>query len=524
VAPDPSPVAVRTALPSVPRRGRPNIVFVLTDDLSWDLINARFAPHIVALARRGETFDHYFVADSLCCPSRATIFTGLFPHDTHVISNTAPFGGYPAFRHHHLARRTYAVALQRRGYATSMLGKYLNLYGDPMWAATVPRGWSDWHVANSSGYKEFEYVVDDNGRPDRYGGPHGGCAAGGPQADIAAAGDRSDDYGVDVLSRDATAFIARSARRPFAVEVATFAPHRPYTPSPRNACDFPGLVAPRDPSFDTNNVDPPAWLGRRPRLTPSELRVIDRGFRMRAQSVEAIDALVARVERELRAEHLLRHTYIVFSSDNGYHMGQHRLTWGKMTAFDSDIRVPLIVAGPGVPHGRVVHEVTQNTDLEPTFVQLAGGRPAPSVDGHSLVPLLHPARRPLRWRTLALVEHRGHADTRRDPDFEDGKLGGDPTTYTALRIASPRLPGFTGPVDAVYVEYRDGEREYYDIARDPFERRNLARRLSVGQLHELHRLLRRLEHCHGARACWQAGALRRRPAPRRASPPVELIR
>ena len=112
---------------------------------------------------------------------------------------------------------------------------------------------------------------------------------------------------------------------------------------------------------------------------------------MRAQAVESVDKLIADVEATLSAEHLLKNTYIVFSSDNGYHIGQHRLTRGKQTAFDTDIRVPLIVAGPGVPKGRTVNQVTQNTDLYPTFVQLAGGVPGAQVDGRSLLPLLHPA-------------------------------------------------------------------------------------------------------------------------------------
>jgi N-acetylglucosamine-6-sulfatase len=289
--------------------------------------------------------------------------------------------------------------------------------------------------------------------------------------------------------------------------VATYAPHRPYTPSPLNACDFPGLRAPRYPSFDTNNVNPPSWLGERVPLSPAEIGVIDASFRKRAQSVEAVDALVGRIEKQLKDEHLRRRTYIVFSSDNGFHMGEHRLTWGKMTAFDSDIRVPLIVAGPGIPHGRVVHQVAQNTDLYPTFVQLAGGRPSPAIDGHSLVPLLHPRGGGVpRWRTLALVEHRGHP-RRTDPDFDDGRLGGDPTTYKAIRISAPHLPHFAGPVEAVWVEYKDPahEREYYDIARDPFEMRNLASSLTPAQRHVLHRLLRGLEHCHNQRACWKAG-------------------
>jgi N-acetylglucosamine-6-sulfatase len=479
----------------------PNVVFVLADDLAWNLVTPRFMPHVTALERRGETFDHYFVADSLCCPSRATIFTGDFPHDTGVLANVGRYGGYRRFQQRRLDGRTFAVPLAARGYATSMLGKYLNGYGDPAGAAAMPPGWSDWHVSNGTGYREFDYVLDDNGRWESYGGPVGGCVAGGPRADMTAAAQESDDYGVDVLSRDATGFIRRSAGRQFLMEAATFAPHRPYTPSPRNACDFPGLGAPRDPSFDAANEHAPAWLARRPPLSAGRIARLDRGFRRRAQSVEAVDALVARIESQLRAEHELSRTYIVFSSDNGYHMGQHRMLAGKRTAFDSDIRVPLIVAGPGVPRGRLVHQVAQNTDLAPTFVQLAGGTDA-GIDGHSLVPLLrrHP---PARWRTLALVEHRGGLH-RSDPDYESGRPSGDPPSYDALRISARRLPHFRGPVEAVYVSYRNGAREFYDIARDPLERRNEASALTRPQRRELHRLLAGLVHCHDARACWRA--------------------
>lgn len=478
---------------------KPNIVFILTDDLSLNLINSTFAPHIVKLERQGEMFNHYFVADSLCCPSRSTIFTGLFPHDTKVLTNVGSTGGYQKFQSEHLDKKTYAVAIRPRGYLTSMLGKYLNGYGDPVMSSTtapIPPGWSDWHVSNLTGYAEFNYLLNDNGKFDQYGGVTGGCGVTG----------KPDNYGVDVLNSDATSFIGRTKGKPFVMEVATFAPHAPYTPAPRNACDFPGLTEPRDPSFDTSNLNPPAWLGVRKPLTPKQIRVIDRSYRKRAQAVEAVDKLLADVEAKLAAEHLTRNTYIVFSSDNGYHMGQHGLLRGKQTAFDTDIRVPLIVAGPGVPRGKVVPQVTQNVDLYPTFVQLAGATPSKPIDGHSLVPLLHPPKaRPL-WRTVALVEHHGLNLDPSDPDFEDGKHGGNPTTYEAIRISSKHLPGFSGPVEAVYVEYRDRahEIEYYDIPRDPFERDNIASHLTRPQKAELHKILGGLETCHNAPACWKA--------------------
>jgi N-acetylglucosamine-6-sulfatase len=486
---------------------RPNIVVILTDDLSWNLVDQRIAPHIVALQKRGATFDHYVVADSLCCPSRSTILTGLFPHDTHVVTNVPPDGGYQKFQSEALDRRTFAVGLHENGYATSMLGKYLNGYGDPGDAGgtkvktpkrdraapdgaafPVPPGWSDWHVANGTGYAEFNFWQSDGGTFHFYGG--------------------RKDYGVDVINSEAQSFIHQHASTPFLVEASTFAPHRPYTPAPRNADDFPDLTQLHDASFDAENTNPPAWLGQRPALTPTQIAVTDAAYRKRAQSVEAVDKLLADTEATLAREHLLDRTYIFFTSDNGYHLGQHRLRVGKQTAFDTDIRVPLVVAGPGIPAGRVVPQVAQNVDLDPTFLDLAGVTPKGSVEGRSLVPLLRSDPAP-RWRTAALVEHKGGNTAPTDPDFE--AAGTLPTTYEAIRISAPHLPQFDGPVEAVYVEYQDPqhELEYYDIAKDPNELDNTVRTLTDAQRKTLHELVAGLRNCHDGRSCWTAG----RPQP-----------
>ncbi|NED52000.1 sulfatase-like hydrolase/transferase, partial [Micromonospora aurantiaca] len=154
-----------------------------------------------------------------------------------------------------------------------------------------------------------------------------------------------------------------------------------------------------------------------------------------------------------------RDTYVVFGSDNGFHLGEHRLAGGKMTAFDTDIRVPFVFVGPGVPPGRKVEDIAQNTDLAPTFQELAGVRPPASTDGRSLVPFLRGAA-PGDWRDTALVEHVKPAPSPQDPDRQDSAPGA-PTTYNALRTN-----------DMLYVEYADGEREYYDRARDPYELTN----------------------------------------------------
>jgi N-acetylglucosamine-6-sulfatase len=455
---------------------RPNIVFVLTDDLSWNLL--RYMPHVLAMEREGESFSHYFVTDSLCCPSRASILTGRFPHNTKVFSNNAPNGGFVLFHDRGEELDTFATSLQSQGYRTALMGKYLNGYQpddveEGKHELYVPPGWSQWDVAGD-GYPEFHYNMNSDRHLSRYGGA-------------------PKEYLTDVLASKSLSFIDSSARRhvPFMLEIATFAPHAPFVPAPRDEGDFPGLKAPRDPAFDAANINAPAWLAHFKALTGSQIETLDRQFRRRAQSVQAVDEMIGNIEHELSARGLAKNTYIVFSSDNGLHMGEHRLLAGKLTAFDSDIRVPLIVVGPSVPHGRTVSAMTENIDLCPTFDQL-GGAPVPSsVDGHSLVTLLH-GRRASDWRKEILVEHRGPDITPGDPDLPT-KGSGNPPSYEAIRTAS-----------SLYVEYADGEREYYDLRTDPFELRNIAGDLSAEHVRLLHRTLERIAHCQGAARCWRA--------------------
>jgi N-acetylglucosamine-6-sulfatase len=458
----------RASAQTAERDVRPNIVFVLTDDLAWNLV--QYMPHVQELQRRGMTFSRYYVTDSLCCPSRSSIFSGRFPHNTRVFGNKPPDGGFQVFHDRGEENSTFATALHDSGYRTAMMGKYLNGY---MPADNyIPPGWDEWDVGGNA-YAEFNYNLLQNGQIVGYGAQ--------PQ-----------DYLTDVVGGKAVDFINASADAgtPFLVEVATFAPHAPYTPAPRNANDFPGLAAPRTPSFDKANTNPPRWLSGHAPLSPGQIATIDGAFRKRAQAVEAVDNMVANIEATLAARGLADNTYIVFSSDNGYHMGEHRLMPGKMTAFDSDIRVPLIVVGPGVPAGQKTTKIAENVDLRPTFSELAGARVPRSVDGHSLVSLLHGGGGNA-WRRSALVEHHGPDHVRGDPDLPPPGSG-NPASYEALR---------TG--EAVYVEYRNGQREYYNLASDPNERHNTYRRLSHQQRSRLHAALGAAKACGGS-GCWAA--------------------
>ncbi|MGZ5798897.1 MAG: sulfatase-like hydrolase/transferase, partial [Caldimonas sp.] len=277
----------------------------------------------------------------------------------------------------------------------------------------------------------------------------------------------------------------------FMLELATFAPHSPYTPAPRDYAEFPGLRVPRTPAFNVVGTDEPAWLRRFESLGPVQVALIDSKFRERAQAVQAVDRMIGEIEAELAAKGLARDTYIVFSSDNGLHMGEHRLRPGKLTAFDTDVKVPLVVTGPGVPAARTVAAMAENIDLCPSFEELAGAPVPPSVDGHSLLALMH-GKRVSGWPRAILVEHHGRVLDRRDPDLPV-RGAGNPPSYEAIRTRN-----------SLYVEYVTGEREYYDLRRDPFELDNIAAQLPPARLRRLHRALVRIERCHGARACMRA--------------------
>ncbi|GAB3151984.1 sulfatase [Amycolatopsis stemonae] len=457
---------------------KPNIVFVLTDDLAMNLV--QYMPNVRKLARDGTTFANYTVTDSLCCPSRSSIFTGEFPHDTGVFTNGGDDGGFGTFHKRGDESATFAGQLQHAGYRTGMMGKYLNGYQPK---ATVdgqehyvPPGWDEWDVAGN-GYPEYDYTLNEN-------------------HDLTHHGEAPQDYLTDVLAAKAGGFVSASTelKKPFFLEVATFAPHGPYTPAPQDKDAFPGLTAPRTPAFDTLPANPPAWLAGREPLTDKEKTGIDTDFRKRVQAVQSVDRMVGSLRETLTKAGVADNTLVVFSSDNGFHMGEHRLTPGKMTAFDTDVHVPLIAAGAGTGAGRTVANPAANIDLAPTFESLAGATPPPATDGRSLVPLLTGQQAP-GWRTASLVEHHGPDTDPTDPDMP-AKNSGNPTTYEALRT-----PAIT------YVEYTDGTTEFYDRTRDPDELDNTAATLPPDRKTQLHNALQAQKNCHGSQACAAADHL-----------------
>lgn len=419
-----------------PEQVPPNIVVVMTDDQNVSSLSVLPRTRQL-LAGAGTTFGNSFVSYPLCCPSRATYLTGQYPHNHGVMGNSPPDGGYATLR----GDETVPVWLRRAGYQTAHVGKYLNGYGaqDPR---EVPPGWGEWHgLVDPTTYRMWGYTINHNGTTRTYG-----------QQDV----EDPALYQTDVLSTIATDYIDRRApgSQPFMLSFAPLAPHaevgwastngnRNPRPAPRHRGMFAGAQLPRPPSFDEADVsDKPALIRQLPRLDTTAVAGITRDYRSRLEALQAVDEAVAAIVARLAQHGELADTLIIFTSDNGWLQGEHRVPRGKVLAYDESSRVPLIVRGPGVPAGATNSAFVSNVDLAATILDAANAVPGITIDGRSLIPI---AQDPGSVAGRQLL-------------IETGPKPSGNQWYAAIRGSR-----------WAYVEHSTGERELYDLNADPYQ-------------------------------------------------------
>jgi arylsulfatase A-like enzyme len=477
----------------------PSIVLVLMDDVSTDLVQTM--PQALDMAREGASWQHSYVVDSLCCVSRSSLLTGQYPHQTGVLTNTAntpndvgPLGGWEAFTAHGNEQRAVNVRLQEAGWTTGYVGKFLNQY-EPVAgvAPPVPPGWTEWMPVFGDAYDGWDFTVmdaDTDGTVvEHVDAPP--ARATGAAKDAAYAGTVVADLAVDFVREH------RDDAEPYFLTVATYGshsrlgsvPHYPGDPGfPPAYADRPGpgragncgavrcaaLTTDDLPGFGDDQGDnaplrldgtpAPQW---RPPPVPVDPSTAAFTLRSRAQMAQSIDRMVA----ELRAT-VGPDTYVVLTSDNGFHVDQHGLGRGKGTPFDSDVRVPLLVTGPGVEPGPRP-AVVSDLDLAPTLEELAGLLPADYRSGTSLVPALLDRARDRRRYTF--FEHTWARSLALDPDaaYAGGTMDLIPS-YLAVRSRNALLvrldldPSWEG-VDHAYelYDYRDAGWERTNAVADP---------------------------------------------------------
>jgi len=393
---------------------KPNIIVIETDDQRWHTID--YMPTVKnRLIGEGITFTNSFVTTSLCCPSRSSFLTGLYAHNHGVLTNSYPDGGVEKFNDN----STLATWLKGAGYSTSLIGKYLNGYGNNRNPPFIPPGWTNWHVF--LGTKYYDYDLYENGVTNHFGST-------------------AADYSTDVLRDRAVRFI-QNAKEPFFLWFTPFAPHAKPIAAPRHVGTCDSLAIPKTPATNEMDVsDKPLWVRK---LPLQGIGALTSPARSQICTLKAVDEAVAAILSTLGTK--LNNTVVIFTSDNGMSWMDHR--WGsKPCIYEGCNRVPLVIRYPKlIPTATVNDKLVLNIDLAPTIAQLAGVAPASLVNGQSLVPLL--SNPSADWRSDFLIE------------YQSDRVS--PNSNFAVRTSRYK-----------YVELGTGEKEFYDLVTDPYELNN----------------------------------------------------
>jgi N-acetylglucosamine-6-sulfatase len=533
-------VLVFAGLRSAPNAGaasssatqKPSFVVIQIDDATLDQlyaslnvggIDVQAMPYTLSLiANRGITFNRYYVPYPLCCPSRVSLLTGRYAHNHNVRGNVPPNGGFTGFKARQAYNYNLAPWLQAAGYRTIHIGKFLNGYGDEPFdeGKDVPPGWNAWHSVLRADTNHFfyGYSLNNNGIVE---GPFGDPGS----WETREYGER-DDFGcptaplngkpcfyeTDVFNRIAAEeMYGTSPEQPFYLQLDYTAPHgdfrRPAGPEPatRHYNTFAGAPYPhsRAQGFNEGNVnDKPRFIREAPYLSLQEIHTYRVYYQKALESLRSVDEGVKQVVDTLGGLSRLRNTYIIFTSDNGFFYGEHRLTGGKFIAYEPATHLPLLIRGPGIKPGTSTGELAANIDLAPTILELAGATADKSIDGRSLVPYMKdPAlrsRRPILFESFvetADVEANGEPTAQRARSSArngdaSASIVAPPKDYLGIRL---------GPYK--YIEWPSGEKELYDITKDPYELNNIIRIRNLSPIRAfLHAQLVRLEACSG-RTC-----------------------
>lgn len=466
------------------KQGRPNVVMMIVDDMRAD--DLQYMPRTrKLLGDGGVTFANSFAPYPLCCPARASIFTGQYTHNHCVYSTSAPYA-FPALKD----QSTLATWLQDGGYSTVFLGKYMNGYGYlPRPGRTtgnslsyVPPGWSDWRAAIEGGlpkghpdygstYFYFNTTLSDNGRGfSNYKGQY-----------------QSDVFGT--LSRRIILDRAAS-KKPFFLYASYAAPHnggpqesddvKYVTDDQGNSVKFgsparPDWVkgmfddvitaAPGADWVDPDPSDKPEHLRNRPAPNTAELEAMLRVTRQRAESLYVVDKAVKRTVQALADSGELDNTLVIFTSDNGYFLGEQGIRVGKILPHDPSLRTPLLMRGPGIPAGEVREDPFLSIDFAPTIAAAARVTPRLPVDGMSMLDVARGGD--TGWSRAVLTET-GPKSVVRDTDEAGRALAVDDPGPRDLRfMIGIRTSRY------LYVDLASKEEELYDMATDPEQYHNL---------------------------------------------------
>ncbi|MBK9928077.1 MAG: sulfatase [Anaerolineales bacterium] len=356
----------------LPKDERPNFLVIITDDQRFDTME--YMPNTQKLIfDQGVTFSSGYITTPFCCPSRASIMTGLYAHDHYVHVNTDK-----------LYLPTLIDDLHKNGYYTGLVGKYLNSW-------------------DGEKRQEFDYWVSFYGGtvPTYYD----------PNLNINGKWEKKTGYMTYLFEDYAKQYLdqATKQRKPFLLFFTPNAPHAPYTPLKEDKELYPDLPPHRPPNFnEADNSDKPASIAGKPLLSEGDITTIDNTRRRQILTLTALDRSIGAIMKKLEETGELDNTVVIFLSDNGMHWGEHRMNV-KSTAYEEVVKVPFAIRYPAlIPTPYVENKIVANIDIAPTIYELSKTKPPKVMDGLSLIPLLNGNT---DWRTSILLEawpERGH--------------------------------------------------------------------------------------------------------------------
>lgn len=491
----------------------PHIIFLLTDDQSMDTLENM--PRLRSImGQHGTFFKSMYASIPVCCPSRASLWSGQFQHNNNVIGNIIETNCSSRTWQEQSEPNSVAVHLKSAGYSTSFAGKYLNDYGDPRVGGPqhVPPGWDNWQglVGNSIYY---DYTLSNNGQPEQHG--H----------------DYATDYLPDLVINRTLDFIDAKVKggQPLFAVVSTPTCHDPTDPAPQYADLYPQLHVPRTPDYNATVLDThwfqssgAAGYG----LDSNAGRYIDLKFRRRALTLITVEDILEALVQKMTDLGQLNNTYFVYTTDNGYHLGTYSTTWDKRQPWESDVLLPLFIRGPGVAAGAVSDKIVSMVDLSATFLALAGVSIPSYFDGTSLLDASN-------QKLMVLIEYHGEPWFNSSEAQSNDKFAGDICQRTEydkhlfqFGFQNHTTPPFWygNPIctceDSTnntwnclryrndtsnfrYCEFADSVSmvEYFDYTTDPWGLRNAAQGLPSTLKQSLHQRLAEAVVCKGSGAC-----------------------
>ncbi|KAI4636773.1 hypothetical protein J4E93_010998 [Alternaria ventricosa] len=442
------------------RSSKPNFIFIITDDQDLHLNSLDYQPAVQKhFAQEGTWFKKHFCTVALCCPSRVSLLTGKAAHNTNVTDVSAPYGGYPRFIEEGFNDAYLPVWLQEAGYNTYYTGKLMNGHSTSTYDAPRASGWNGSDFLIDPGTYVF-YNSTMTRNHDVYRNSPG-------------------EYSTDLVANAAVSFLDEAIAapdRPFFLGVAPIAPHsetitnpRPTkfnlpVPAKRHEHLFPDVKVPRTPNFNPSKPGTASYFSTLRPLNASEIAYNDAWYRARLQTLQSVDDLIESIMNRL-SEHpeVLENTYLIYTTDNGFHISQHRLPPGKSCGIEEDINIPFFIRGPGVAKGAVMDIPSSHTDIVPTLFHLAGIPPREDFDGE-VIPV-----------TGAMQERGGKSEHVNVEFWGEYLVEGNTfygrdvwaeNTYKTVRVVGEEY-------DLSYTVWCTNERELYDMKTDPYQLANL---------------------------------------------------